>query len=134
MIVRDEFDMVRFDGPRPYRIPIFRPLGINEDLDPSVAVTNQIIFCPEYDTDVHSPEVYIKVWDVPWRWCCQDCYGASGDRRDIFKTDWARREDLGGKGNRNAGGFNEATYNQQQQMNQHAKQHSIMWSWAKGLK
>lgn len=135
MIIRDEWDRLSVGTPQIYRVPWYRPLGIkDEPHDPSTVWCDQIIFAPEYDTDVHFPDCFIRVWDVPWRWYCQDCYAACGDRRDVFKTDWVRREDLGGKGSRETGGFSEATHDQQRQMNEHAKQHSIMWAWAKGLK
>lgn len=133
-IVRDEWDRSHLGTPQIYRVPFFRPIGVTEEPLGSTVRCDQIIFAPEYDTDVHFPDYFIKVWDVPWRWYCQDCYAACGDRRDVFKTDWVRREDLGGKGSRETGGFSEATHDQQRQMNEHAKQHSIMWAWAKGLK
>lgn len=59
---------------------------------------------------------------------------ASGDYRNVFHTKWEKREDLGGKGNRTVGGFSEPTYEQELEMLDHARQHGIMYSWAKGLK
>lgn len=134
MIVREEFDKYRFDGPRPAWIPWYRRLGPYEDFDPSKIHEDKITFLPEIDDRVHDPDVYIKVWDVPFRWACQDCIMASGDYRNVFHTKWERREDLGGKGNRDKGGFSEPTYEQQLEMKDHARQHAIMYSWAKGLK
>ena len=134
MIIREEWDNFRFDGPRPFKSPWYRPIGVNEVVDWTQPTYDTITFIPECDDSVHDPEVYVKVWDVPFRWYCQDCYAASGDQRNIFKTKWAKREDLGGKGNRNFGGFSEPTYTQALEMADHARQHAIMWSWAKGLK
>ena len=134
MIVREEWDNFRFDGPRPFKAPWYKPIGINEPLDPTKAMYDTIIFVPEMDPRVNEPDVYIKVWDVPFRWRCQDCIMASGDYRGVFATKYARREDLGGKGNRNLGGFSEPTYVQSLEMADHARQHAIMYSWAKGLK
>lgn len=134
MIVREKFDKYRFDGPRPVSVPWYRPIGINEPFDPSKVMYDTITFTPEIDPQVHDLDVYVKVWDVPFRWRCQDCIVASGDYRDAFATKWAKREDLGGKGNRNFGGFSEPTYPQRLEMADHARQHAIMYSWAKGLK
>lgn len=134
-VVRGDLDYARLGGIMPYRVPVFRPLlGVNEEIDITIPTILYITFAPEYDQDVHQMGVYVKVWDIPWRWYCQDCYASGGDRRDVFATDWARREDLEGKGSRESGGFSEATYDQQQQMNKHGRQHSIMWAWARGLK
>jgi hypothetical protein len=134
MIVREEWEDSRLAGPRPFEAPWYRPMGINEAFDPSKPTYDVITFCPEYEQSVHDPDVYIKVWDIPWRWYCQDCYAAGGNRDHAFHTKWAKREDLGGKGNRNFGGFCEPTYTQSLEMADHARQHAIMWSWAKGLK
>jgi hypothetical protein len=134
MIVREEFDRYRFDGPRPVPVPWYRPIGINEPFDSSKVTYDIITFTPEIDPQVHDLDVYVKVWDVPFRWVCQDCVLASGDYKDVFHTKWAKRENLGGKGNRNFGGFSEPTYVQQLEMQDHARQHAIMYSWAKGLK
>jgi hypothetical protein len=134
LIVREEWDNFRFDGPRPFRAPWYRPIGINEPLDATKVMYDTITFVPECDPRVNDPDVYVEVWDVPFRWICQDCHAACGDKRNIFSTKWERREDLSGKGTRNVGGFSEPTYEQQQEMNVHARQHAIMWTWAKGLK
>ena len=134
MIIREEWDKLRIDGPRIFRCPFYRPIGLNEDIDLSKPLYDVIYFSPEPNQDAYSPDVYIKVWDVPWRWYCQTCYMSCGDRRHVFSTDWVKREDLGGKGNRNLGGFSEPTRTQQDQMADHAQQHSIMFAWAKGLK
>ncbi len=133
MITREDWDKFRLWGPSIFKCPWYRPIGINEAVDWAQPTYDTIIFTPECDQSVYWPDVYINVWDVPWRWTCQDCYAASGDRL-AFKTDWEKREDLGGQGRRDVGGFSEPTRKQQDQMSDHAKQHSIMWSWAKGLK
>ena len=134
MIVREEWDNFRFDGPRLFKAPWYRPIGINETFDPAAIMYDVITFVPESDPQVHDPVVYINVWDVPFRWRCQDCIAASGDSKAVFATKWAKREDLGGKGNRNFGGFSEPTYAQSLEMADHARQHAIMYSWAKELK
>jgi len=87
----------------------------------------RLVFNPESFPDVHFPDNETYVLNVPWRWVCEDCHYACGDTRDIFKTDWAAREALGNFGET-------PTSTQTEQMAQHAKQHSIMLSWAKGLK
>lgn len=134
MIIREEWDKFRFDGPRPFKAAWYRPIGINELPSPADTLYDVITFSPECDESAFDPDVYLKIWDVPFRWYCQDCFAACGNKDRIFKTKWERREDLGGKGNRNFGGFSEPTQAQFLEMNEHAKQHSIMWSWAKGLK
>ena len=133
MIVCEEWDKFRLWGPRVFKAPWYRPIGVNEKWDPWCSY-DVIIFTPECDPDVHDFNVYINIWDVPWRWTCQSCYAASGDDRSIFKTDWEKREHLGGQGSKDVGGFSEPSRKQQDQMSDHAKQHSIMWSWARGLK
>ena len=75
-----------------------------------------------------------KVWDVPWRWKCWSCYAACGEDRHLFKTIWARREDLGERGGRDRGGWCTPSSFQQDEIREHAKQHEIMWSWVRGLK
>ena len=133
MIIREEWDRLRLWGPQIFKAPWYRPIGISEVVDWTQPTYDTIIFTPECDPEVYYPNVYINIWDVLWRWTCQDCYAASGDRY-AFKTDWEKREDLGGQGRRDVGGFSGPTRKQQDQMADHARQHSIMWSWVKGLK
>lgn len=135
MIIREEHDRFRLQPPQPYYYPWYRPMsaGIGEDI-PAVGEMDRIIFTPEYDDQVLEPNVYVKVWDVPWRWVCQTCYMASGGHRAVFKTDWVRREDLGERGDRDRGGWCTPALSQQDQIREHAKQHEIMYAWAKGLK
>ena len=135
MIIRDEWDKFRLQPPRPYHYPWYRPLSAGVDVKiPSVGEMDRIIFIPEYDEAVLEPNVYIKVWDVPWRWVCQSCYMATGESREIFKTDWVRGEDLGERGSRDKGGWCTPAWSQEDQIRKHAKQHEIMFAWARSLK
>lgn len=137
MIVYEDYDRHKLYGPRPWKYCFYRPVGLTQGLDQAYAttVTNNILFfAPEFDEEVLRPDAYVKVWDVPWRWYCQSCLAASGNYRDLFRTDYARRENLLGQGNREHGGWDTPTVQQQDQMVAHAKQHEIMYAWAKGLK
>lgn len=135
MIVREEWDKYKLHGPIPYKYPLYLATpGLAETSPATIGDLQQLIFEPECDQDVYLLDVYIKVWDVPWRWKCQSCYYGSGNDRDIFRTDYVRREDLGEKGDRDHGGWSSPSYSQQDQMRQHAKQHQIMFSWARSLK
>ena len=135
MIIREEFDRFRLEPPRTFYYPWYRPLrgGIDKELPP-IGEMDRILFTPEFDERVQEPNVYIKVWDVPWRWVCQSCYAACGSDRYLFKTSWVRREDLGERGDRDRGGWCAPAYSQEEQIRQHAKQHEIMWAWVRGLK
>lgn len=135
MVIREKFDHIRLEPPRPFYYPWYRPLrgGIDEDLPP-IGETDRILFVPEFDERVLEPNAYIKVWDVPWRWKCWSCYAACGEDRHLFKTIWARREDLGERGGRDRGGWCTPSSFQQDEIREHAKQHEIMWSWVRGLK
>ena len=136
MIVRSEWDRPRLNGPLPYYYTLCFPLlGGTLESDPSKVVEpHRLVFVPEYDERVHEPDIYINVWDVPWRWICQSCYMATGSDRGIFKTDWVKREHLGERGDRNRGGWFAPSDSQQQQISDHGRQHQIMWSWARSLK
>ena len=57
-----------------------------------------------------------------YRYICMDCYSASGSR-EAFSTDCAYIRDM----------KHGPTPSQQSQIGNHARQHSIMWSWAKSL-
>lgn len=137
MIIREEYDKFRLNGPLIYKIPWYRPTNSQEvqfALSGSSVIYDVLVFVPELDTSVYDPNVYVKVWDVPWRWYCQSCLAACGDQRNIFKTKWVKREHLEGQGGRDRGGFDSPDFLQRDQMTEHAKQHTIMFQWAKGIK
>jgi hypothetical protein len=60
-----------------------------------------------------------------YRYKCSDCFLAAGAAEDeVFATDFAEAKDI----------EDGPTEEQSKQINKHAKQHQIMWSWVKGLK
>lgn len=59
----------------------------------------------------------------PYRYRCLSCYAASGDRGS-FVTQCEQKQAM----------KDGPTQEQQDQMSEHVRQHSIMWEWAKGLK
>lgn len=56
-----------------------------------------------------------------WQYLCYSCLYACGDKKNCFKTTWAKRKymRLG------------ATLDQVEEMKVHAEQHSIIWAWAR---
>jgi hypothetical protein len=137
MIVREEFDISRLEEPRIYPYPLYLyPIGgFQEEPDLRAKISDQkIVFAPEYHEEADRPDIYLKVWDVPWRWYCQTCYCSSGDRKHVFDTIWVRREELCGRGNRKQGGWDEPSYFQRNDMSDHVRQHEIMYKWARSIK
>ena len=58
-----------------------------------------------------------------YRYYCESCYYASGERERVFRTTPASTEKM----------KDGPTKEQQEQMSDHSRQHEIMWQWAKGL-
>jgi hypothetical protein len=85
------------------------------------AVIDSIIFKLEHD-GVYFP---VPEWEYnQYRYRCMSCFAACGLERDTFKTTFARAKFL----------KDGPTQEQQDQMSDHARQHSIMYLWAKGVK
>jgi hypothetical protein len=134
MIVREEFDIIRLEEPRiyTYQLCLYPIGGFQEEPYLQAKISDQkIIFAPEYNEEADNPDVYMKVWDVPWRWYCQTCYCASGHRKHVFATIWARRKELCGT---KRGGGDEPSYLQRNDMYDHVRQHEIMYRWARSIK
>jgi len=110
-----------------YKVPWFRPYPVGEQIPGAEVRIDAIIF------QMESPAVL--VWDYldrhgrpdrqkfPYRYRCLSCYAASGDE-DGFRTQCEQLQRL----------TDGPTEEQQSQMADHAKQHSIMYAWARGLK
>jgi len=107
-----------------YKVALSFPLpaGIFETDTSRIVDTPCLIFkseVPRY-VDFDLPDDWI-----PIRWICLSCFEACGDETDVFKTGSAPRREL----KRVTG----PTQKQQNQMLDHARQHEIMWAWARGL-
>ena len=119
--------LIFLSPPQPAYAPVYLPFhwGITETNPAIVLDSPRITLLPEYNNGVHDPDIKIHVLDVPWRYYCESCHYAFGNKRGVFHTDWTSRRSLGLEGM--------PSRHQMDQINDHAKQHSIMWSWAKGL-
>ena len=110
-----------------WKVPWFLPRFVDEQIPGAEVRIEAIIFRLE-------PAVLLN-WDYvdrhdrtdsqkfPYRYRCLSCYAASGDE-DGFRTQCEQLQRL----------TDGPTEKQQSQMADHAKQHSIMYAWAKGLK
>ena len=130
MIIYDQDvkGLIRIEPPRPAYYPWYRPITAEiEPFDPKIAQLDRLMFIPEFDRDVLNPDLRIHVLDVPWRWYCQDCYAAYGSKEDVFHTDWKTRRYLTNWGTT-------VCSQQEQQISDHGRQHSIMWAWVRSVK
>lgn len=57
--------------------------------------------------------------DTMYQYICVDCWAATGDKNS-FTSSWAKLSEL-------------ATEDQQQEMSDHAKQHSVIWAWVNSI-
>lgn len=69
-------------------------------------------------------QVYKDPEEYPWRYRCESCYYSSGDLEEIFRTSCDPIKNM----------KHEPTRAQQAEMSGHARQHQIMWAWARSLK
>ena len=105
-----------------YREPWSRPISINESsinesFSPSVCQYDYILLRIESSDPLTWGE---KAF---YRYTCLTCYAASGNL-DVFSTSWRTPTEM----------EEGPTAQQVEEIRDHAKQHSIMYSWAKGLK
>ena len=110
-----------------YKVPWYRPFPINEQIPGAEVSINALIF------QLESPA--LLTWDYldhhgdpdiqkfPYRYRCLSCCAASGSR-DAFTTQCEQLQSL----------KEGPTQEQQKQMNDHARQHEIMYLWARSLK
>jgi hypothetical protein len=110
-----------------YKVPWFRPYPVGEQIPGAEVRIDAIIFQMELANllnwdylDYHDRPDRQK---FPYRFRCLSCYAASGDN-DSFRTQCEQLQRL----------KDGPTQEQQDQMSDHARQHTIMYSWAKGLK
>ena len=108
-----------------WKVPWYRPIGVNEPLD-TIAYYDVLLF------QLESP--ILLNWDYfdrhdqpdpqkfPYRYKCMSCYAASGSN-DVFSTQSEQKQSL----------KDGPTQEQQDQMSDHARQHTIMWAWARSL-
>jgi hypothetical protein len=75
--------------------------------------------------EVYFSNIYVNEEDVPYLWKCESCICGSGNYRNVFKTDYEKFENL------HNGSPSEKQMNQ---ISEHARQHEIIWSWARSLK
>ena len=103
-----------------YKVPWLRPALIS-DVGTTVYVSS-LVFKLEHDGTTFQP---VENWDENrYRYRCMDCYLACGSEENSFTTEFERQKDL----------KDGPTNSQQDEMNDHARQHGIMWAWAKGLR
>lgn len=108
-----------------WKIPILLPVGIQQTefeissrrfYDPPV-----IIFQLQHD-GIYLP---VSEWENnQYRYRCLSCYCACGSDKHCFVTRFEKAQHL----------KEGPTVQQRNQMSEHAKQHTIMYSWVKGLK
>jgi hypothetical protein len=126
MIVRTQYFKFR-ELLRPVRYPLClgKYGGLTETFEPGTPFpVHQLIFFPVTEAEVYFPDVYIKEEEVPYSWQCESCLAGSGRYGEIFQTDRERIGDLvQGK----------PSEKQMNQIRDHARQHEIMWAWARGL-
>lgn len=95
---------------------------LDKDFDPAGIQVNALIFQLEHDGTTFQP---VGNWDENrYRYRCMGCYVACGSKENSFTTGFEKQGDL----------KDGPTNYQQDEMSDHARQHSIMWTWAKGLK
>ena len=102
-----------------YRVPVYQSVAIGQldQFDPIMSVPMYITFTPELvEFDANLNYVY--------RFRCQDCYAASGNP-EAFTTSAHRVKDMP---------KDHAHPDQEQEMNEHGRQHGIMWAWARSIK
>ena len=114
-----------------YKVPWVRsiPVGARGEIDLDSLI-------PEIDVIIFQAKSPILLnWDypyvyncpdprtIPYRYQCLSCYKASG-RQDVFCTQCEPLQRL----------KDGPTKQQQEQMQDHAQQHRIMWSWARSMK
>lgn len=128
MIVRTEFLRFR-ERPRPVYYPIMLSVpGVGpKEFDPRdiLSQTQRLTFTPETMEEVYFSNIYVNEEDVPYLWKCESCICGSGNYRNVFKTDYEKFENL------HNGSPSEKQMNQ---ISEHARQHEIIWSWARSLK
>lgn len=100
-----------------WKIPWSRPVPITEqELSKIDCSIGYVVFQLEMNSFLKQNPTYI--------YKCYSCYAASGDREYSFETESATPEKL----------KDGPTENQREEMSNHAKQHTIMYQWARSIK
>lgn len=127
MIVSEFPDRIMYESARPVKHPVYRGIGFLETPKLSDVLYTEIIFSPEVDSSVYQNGIYITLHDVPLRWYCQSCIAAGARQDEAFHTCWSKKQDLLDKGSM-------PSELQARDISEHAKQHSLVWKWARSLK
>ena len=100
-----------------WKVEIIAPYEVGGPYDwvPAPWTRVEIVFClcPDVLYDPLSKYHYY----------CKSCYATVGNKEDVFRTSSEYSESM----------VKIPTSLQQGQMAQHAKQHSIMWKWVRGM-
>jgi hypothetical protein len=107
-----------------WRVPWLRnfPGPIDKPWRTEELQVSALVFQLEHDGTTFQP---VANWEENrYRYRCMDCYLASGSKEDSFTTGFEKAADL----------KTGPTNYQMDEMSDHARQHSIMWSWARSLK
>ena len=98
-----------------------RPYICGEESDPLAIHRSEIFFKLQHD----GIYTYHSEWENnQYRYRCMDCFMASGSEEYTFATRFEKAKFL----------REGPTQQQQDEMNEQTRQHSIMWSWARSLK
>jgi hypothetical protein len=100
----------------PFRIPLSKDVNVLR-----VQTSEEIIF--RLTSPHYGPYLADDIDNRIYHYYCETCHCSCGNPDEVFRTSAERAKNL----------KDGPTGDQQSQMSSHARQHSIMWSWARSL-
>lgn len=105
----------------PVYLPVREPQNPFDEPDIRLVTESRIAFHSQEPVYMMSGEQLDNPGLRYYEYVCASCYAACGYQKSCFTTSWASRNNMR-KG---------PTDKQQDQMRDHADQHSIIWNWAR---